>query len=300
MSDPPADTPAPGLFEALRTATADGAEYWSARALAAVLGYQATYRNFRAAIDRAQLACAQSGQVVADHFVEVRTMVEIGSGARRAVADFHLSRYACYLIVQNADPTKPAVALGQTYFAVKTREAETADALTSLTAAQRRLYLRGQVTHHNRGLAATAQGAGVITAQDFALFQDHGYMGLYAGERARDIHRRKGLRPSQHILDHMGAEELAANLFRATQAEALIRREETSGTEAANQAHYAVGQEVRATIARLGGTPPEDLPTPPESIDQLQSQERRRLAAQAAQAEQEAAGQQGLFPADEA
>jgi DNA-damage-inducible protein D len=270
-------------FDAIKHEDVDGSPYWSARALAETLGYATNYRNFQPVIRKAEIACEASGYAVADHFAHVRTMVTIGSGASRRVEDVHLSRYACYLVVQNADPEKPIVALGQTYFAVQTRRQELSDEqlLDNMSEDQRRLFTRQQLVDRNRLLATTATTAGVITARDFAIFQDHGYMGLYNGERARDIAARKGLRPGAPILDHMGAEELAANLFRATQAEAKIRREGVVGKGAANATHHAVGREVRDTIARLGGTMPENLPTPAESIQQLERKERERLGQEA-------------------
>ncbi len=204
-------------------------------------------------------------------------MVEIGSGAKRKVSDVYMSRYGCYLVIQNSDPGKEIVALGQTYFAVQTRRQEQADELAGLTEEQKRLYLRAQLISHNRQLAETAYQAGVVQSSDFALFQDHGYAGLYGGLRARDIHARKGLKKSQGILDHMGSEELAANLFRATQADAKLRREEVRGKEQANRAHYDVGRKVRQTIQELGGTMPEELPTPQESVQQLRRKEEKRL-----------------------
>src|SRR6266508_5257711 len=202
-----------------------------------------------------------------------------GKGGQRRVKDYQLSRYACYLIIQNADPEKEIVALGQTYFAVQTRRQEVADAeiLEGLNENQRRLYLRGQLADHNRNLSEAANQAGVVTAQDFGIFHDHGYMGLYGGLRAQDIHDRKGLKKSQHILDHMGSTELAANLFRATQTDEKLRRDRIQGKEKANHTHYEVGQEVRETIRRLGGTLPEDLPAPQESIQQLQRKERKEV-----------------------
>lgn len=284
-------------FEAIRhTDEATGGEYWSARELAKVLGYT-EYGKFRRAIERAIEACANSSQDPADHFAHVSDMIATGKGARRKVEDVHLSRYACYLIVQNADPEKPIVALGQTYFAVQTRRQELADAeadeIAGLTEAQKRLYVRVQVAEHNRLLADAAAGSGVVAEWDFAIFQDHGYMGLYNGERARDIAARKGLTGRQKILDYMGSTELAANLFRATQTEEKLRRDAAEGLTGkahANATHYAVGREVRETIQRLGGTMPEKLPTPAESIQQLQSQERKRL---------EAERQPSLFPTDD-
>jgi DNA-damage-inducible protein D len=263
-------------FAALRQTTPEGGEYWSARALAPLLGYR-RWENFRAVLDRAMIAAANSEQDVADHFRATTQMITAGKGARRAVEDFDLSRYACYLAVQNADPSKEIVALGQTYFAVQTQRQEQADALAGLSEAEQRLYLRQQLKDHNMALAAAARQAGVIEPQDFAIFQDHGYIGLYGGLRARDIHRRKGLKKSQGILDHMGSTELAANLFRATQTRDKLAREGVADKAAANETHFEVGQEVRATIGRLGGTLPENAPTPDESIQQLERRERKRL-----------------------
>jgi len=285
------DPQAPGYagqvapFDAIRHESDDEGEYWSARELATALGY-VQWRNFTQVIKQARTACETSGHAVSDHFADVSNMIVVGKGARRQVEDVHLSRYACYLIVQNADPEKPIVALGQTYFAVQTRRQELADS-ASLPEAQQRLMLREQVAERNSELAATAQRAGVVSARDFAIFQDHGYMGLYGGERARDIHARKGLKRSQHILDHMGSTELAANWFRATQADEKIRRDGVQGRDAANQTHHAVGQAVRRFIIEdLGGTPPEELPTPMQSIQQLQRAEQRRIEAQTQQRQQ--------------
>jgi DNA-damage-inducible protein D len=266
-------------FEQIRQPADDGSAYWSARALMEVLGY-AKWQRFREAIQRAILACQNSGQDPADHFTVTGKMVRIGSGARRKIEDFHLSRYACYLLIQNADPDKEIVALGQTYFAVQTRRQEVADAthaLENLSENQKRLYLRGELADHNTKLAAAAQNSGVVTSSDFAIFQDHGYMGLYGGLRSRDIHERKGLTRGQQILDHMGSTELAANLFRATQTEEKLRRENIQGKEAANHTHYEVGRVVRDTIRQLGGTMPEQLPTPDASIQQIQEAEIKRL-----------------------
>src|SRR4051794_18618248 len=265
------------LFERIRQESEEGVEFWSARDLGEALGYKTNYRNFKKVIERAIVACENSGQDVADHFAQTRKMIQLGKGAQRSVEDVHLSRYACYLIVQNADPGKEVVALGQTYFAVQTRRQEEADELAGLTEEQKRLYLRGQLTNHNRQLAEAANLAGVVQAMDFAIFQDHGYMGLYGGLRAREIHSRKGLKKSQHILDHMGSTELAANLFRATQTDEKLRRDRIKGKEQANRTHFEVGQEVRATIERLGGTLPEDLPKPETSIEQLKNRDRKQL-----------------------
>jgi len=271
-------------FERIRQVAEDGGEYWLGRDLATVLDY-AQWRNFEQAIERAIRAARNSGQDPADHFAEVSKMVTIGSGAHRKTKDYQLSRYACYLIIQNADPEKEIVALGQTYLAVQTRRQEVAEAeiLAGLDEAQRRLYLRGQLADHNRNLSDAANQAGVLTAQDFAIFHDHGYMGLYGELRAQDIHQRKQLKRGQHILDQMGATDLAANLFRATQTEEKLRREEIATKEGANAAHLQVGQIVRRTIQELGCTMPEQLPTPEKSIKKLEAEERKLLRQRAAE-----------------
>lgn len=204
-------------------------------------------------------------------------MVEIGSGAKRQVEDFRLSRYACYLIVQNGDPSKPVIANGQTYFAMQTRRQELADdaKFAELNEAEKRLAIRNELANHNKHLAAAAKDAGVDSPMDYAIFQDHGYKGLYGGLGARDIHSQKGLKKSQKILDHMGSTELAANLFRATQTEEKLRRDQVFGKAQANQTHFDVGRKVRQTIQELGGTMPEDLPTPETSIQQIESAKKK-------------------------
>lgn len=222
-------------------------------------------------IEKAREACENSGHAASDHMFRVEQMIAIGKGAQRRIEDVHLSRYACYLIVQNADPEKPIVALGQTYFAAQTRQAELAEDAE-------RLYLRDQVSEHNKTLAASAYEAGVVTRSDFAIFTDHGYMGLYDGEKARDIATRKGLKRGQAILDWMNTEELADNMFRQVQAEARIRRQGAASKEEANRIHQQVGQQVRRfIIEELEGTPPELLPTPGENIQAVRTRERQRL-----------------------
>lgn len=244
-------------FEQIRRSNDAGHEFWSSRDFAKVLDYS-DYRNFEQVIAKARTACFNSGQRIDDHFVDVTDMVDLGSGAKRQVKSVYLSRYACYLIVQNADPGKEIVALGQTYFAVQTRKQE----LTEQSIEdERRLLLREEMRLHNVKLADAAKDAGVIEPKDYAIFQNHGYMGLYGGLKAQDIHQRKSLKKSQQILDHMGSTELAANLFRATQAEEKLRREKIIGKAKANKAHAEVGAKVRQTIKELGGTMPEDLPT---------------------------------------
>ncbi|MBE6400682.1 MAG: DNA damage-inducible protein D [Verrucomicrobia bacterium] len=266
-------------FEALRHVHAEGGEYWSARELFPVLEYS-RWEKFKQLIEKAKIACETAGATVSDHFhLEVK-MVDLGSGSKREIEDYHLSRYACYLIVQNGDPTKPVIALGQTYFAIQTRRQELADdaAFKALSEEDRRLFLRNELREHNKALVETAKQAGVRTELDYAIFQNHGYKGLYGGMDAKAIHAHKGLKKNQKILDHMGSTELAANLFRATQAEEKIRRENITGKTAANSAHYEVGKKVRETIKELGGTLPEDLPCPPKGIPQIERERRMLLS----------------------
>lgn len=268
-------------FESTRNVDEDGNEYWLARDLALILDYQ-DWRNFQQVIEKAKLACVQSGVMVNDHFGDVTKMVDIGSGAKRPVQDIRLSRYACYLIVQNGDSSKPVIAVGQTYFAIQTRRQELSDQenFAQLTEDDRRLMLRDELAHHNKALVAAAQNAGVATSLDYAIFQDHGYKGLYGGMGAKDIHGRKGLKKSQKILDHMGSTELAANLFRATQTEEKLRRDNVNNKLAANRTHYEVGAKVRSTIKELGGTMPENLPKPEKSIQQLEREkDKKQIAA---------------------
>ena len=270
--------PQDSIFEQIKRVDENGAEYWSARDMAKVLEYS-EYRHFKQVVEKAKEACANSQYKVEDHFEDILDMIEIGKGGKRSVETVKLSRYACYLIVQNADPSKKVVANGQTYFAVQTRIAEIQqmDEYNRLTdEEEKRLFLRHQLAHHNSLLAETAKNAGVVESRDYAIFQNHGYKGLYGGLDAKDIHARKGLKKSQKILDHMGTTELAANLFRATQAEDKLRRENIKGKRNANQTHFEVGKKVRKTIEELGGTMPEDLPVA-DSIKHLESKEQRLL-----------------------
>jgi len=259
-------------FESIRRTNPAGNEFWSSRDFAKVLGY-VNYRHFQAVITKAKTACSNSGQRVEDHFVGADQMIEIGKGGQRSVQTVMMSRYACYLVIQNADPSKEIVAQGQTYFAIQTRRQELSDAEIE---EQRRLAIRSELRTHNSQLADAAKDAGVVEPRDYAIFQNHGYMGLYGGLGAQDIHRRKGLKKSEQILDHMGSTELAANLFRATQAEEKLRREKITGKDKANKAHREVGAKVRQTIKELGGTMPEELPTV-ESIKKLESKARKAL-----------------------
>ncbi len=263
-------------FDSIRQQDEGGNEYWNARQLAVVLEYS-QYRHFLPVLERAKEACRNSGQSVEDHFEDVLTMVEIGSGAKREVSDVRLSRYACYLVVQNGDPSKAVIANGQTYFAMQTRRQELEDdeKFARLSEDDKRLAIRNELATHNKHLAAAAKDAGVETPLDYAIFQDHGYKGLYGGLKAKDIHARKGLKKSQKILDHMGSTELAANLFRATQTEEKLKRDQVHSKRQANQTHFEVGKKVRQTIDDLGGTMPEALPTPESSIKQIESAKKK-------------------------
>ena len=259
-------------FERIKRTNDAGNEYWESRDLADVLEYT-QYRNFEGVIEKAKLSCFNSGHRIEDHFADVSKMIEIGKGGRREIKVTLFSRYACYLIIQNADPKKEIVAHGQTYFAIQTRRQELADERID---EERRVLLREEMRRHNVQLADAARGAGVIQSIDYAIFQNHGYMGLYGGLKQEDIHRRKGLKKSQKILDHMGSTELAANLFRATQAEEKLLRDEVKGKDEANRTHREVGSKVRQTIQELGGTMPEDSPVA-ESIKKSETKQRKRL-----------------------
>lgn len=215
-------------FEDIKHINEYGAEYWLARELAQVLQY-ADWRNFENAIFKAMEACKNSGNEIGDHFGNVTTFTNLGSKATRKIGDYALSRYACYLIVMNGDPRKEIIAVGQTYFAVKTRQQELIDNYDQLTEDQKRLAIRSEMISHNKSLAEAAQMAGVVDPRDYAIFQNRGYQGLYGGLGAKEIHARKGLKKGQKILDHMGSTELAANLFRATQTDEKLRRENQAG-----------------------------------------------------------------------
>lgn len=261
-------------FESIKHINEYGQEYWLARELAKVLQY-ADWRNFENAVFKAMEACKNSGVSIDDHFGEVTTFTKMNSGATRKIGDYALSRYASYLIVMNGDSGKRIIAAGQTYFAVKTRQQELIDNYEELTEDQKRLAIRQEMKRHNTALADAAHDAGVIESKDYAIFQNYGYMGLYGGLKAQDIKQRKGLKPSQDILDHMGSTELAANLFRATQTEEKLRRDNVLGKQNANRTHYSVGRKVRQTIEELGGTMPEDLPTPKKSIAQIEREQKK-------------------------
>lgn len=260
------------LFDSIKHETETGEEFWYARELQVALEYT-EWRNFSKVIERAKNSCQNSGNPISDHFVEVNKIVKAGA-TTKDIGDIELSRYACYLIVQNGDSRKKVIALGQTYFAVKTRQQELIENFDNLTEEKKRLAIRGEMISHNKSLAEAAKMAGISDPRDYAIFQNKGYKGLYGGLGVKEIHARKGLKKSQKILDHMGSTELAANLFRATQTDEKLRRDHITEKEEANQTHFDVGQKVRQTIKDLGGTMPEDLPTPKKSIKQIEREQR--------------------------
>lgn len=264
------------IFEDIKHINEHGQEYWYARDLQVALNYK-RWDKFTNVIAKAKTACEESQNNISNHFSHVGKMVALGSGSERKIDDIQLSRYACYLIVMNGDPRKQVIALGQTYFAVKTRQQELIENYNQLSEDKKRLAIRKEMIEHNKSLAEAAHNAGIIEPKDYAIFQNNGYQGLYGGLGQKEIHSRKGLSKNQLILDHMGSTELAANLFRATQTEEKLRKENIQSKSKANQTHYEVGKKVRQTIAELGGTMPEDLPTPKKSIKQIEREEAKRL-----------------------
>ncbi len=265
------------VFEKIKKLNEIGQEYWSARELFVVLEY-IKWDKFIHVIEKAKLSCTNSGQEPNDHFPRMEKLIDLPKGAKRDIGDIHLSRYACYLIVQNADPSKEVVALAQTYFAIQTRKQEIAEDhfLELQSEEDKRVFLRKEMADHNKKLADAAKKAGVIEPWEYAVFQNHGYMGLYNGLGAKEIHTKKSLKKGENILDHMGSTELAANLFRATQTEEKLKRENIKGKLNANQTHFEVGKKVRQTIKELGGTMPEDLPTE-DSIKKIEGSKKKSI-----------------------
>ena len=277
-------------FEEIKQLTEYGMEYWSARDLQKPLGYE-KWENFSKVIDRAMLACDVAGFDIKDHFSCIQKMVEMPSKSRRnakeigfpdvrktkKIIDYNLSRYACYLIVQNGDPRKEQIALGQTYFAIQTYRQELNDKYNQLAEDKKRLLLRGDIKQMNQLLVEAAKGAGIISNEEYALFQNRGYQGLYGGLSVADIHYKKQLAKKDKILDFMGSEEMIANLFRISQTQSKITREDIRSKELASYAHFTVGKEVREAIMRLGGVMPEDLPTPQKGIVELEKEAIKKL-----------------------
>ena len=251
------------VFEDIKHIDEFGNEYWLARELQNVLGYR-QWRSINELIDRAKVACAESNFEIDNHFAVQRKMIKLAKGAIRNIVDYKLSRYACYLVVMNGNPKKEIIALGQTYFAIQTRKQELSEKeYNELTEDEKRLYRRNQARKGNYNLNKTAVNSGV---RDVARFHNAGYKGLYNGETADDIFKRKKLRYREDILDNMGSEELADNIFRIAQTDAKLKRDNVDNEYTANSVHYEVGKEVRNSIKRLGGTMPEDLPTPEKSL----------------------------------
>ncbi len=261
-------------FESIKHINEYGKEYWYARELQVALEYK-EWRKFSGVMDKAMNACNNSNINVLDHFAQADKMVEIGSGAKRKQVDYELSRYACYLIVQNADARKKVVALGQTYFAVQTRKQELSEKeYVNLTEEEKRFTQRDLTKKGNYSLNQTAKNCGV---KNFDKFHNAGYKGLYDGETANDIAKRKKLRYREDILDNMGSEELAANLFRITQTEAKLKKDNISSEDDANQTHYNIGKNIRDVIIKNGGTMPEKLPTPKKSLKELEKEKKIQI-----------------------
>ena len=257
------------LFESIKHIDEEKNEFWYARELQKALEYT-EFRKLLPVINKAITACNKSEQIISDHFAHVSGMVNIGSGTKRKVKDYKLSRYACYLIAQNADSRKKVVALAQTYFAIQTRRQELSDLdYDNMTEDEKRLYTRNLTKKGNYSLNHTAVKVGV---KNFAKFHNAGYKGLYNGETADDIARRKGLRYREDILDNMGSVELAANLFRITQTDEKLKKDNIIGEENANNTHYTIGKNIRNVICKNGGTMPENLPVPNKSIKELEKE----------------------------
>ena len=261
-------------FEDIKHIDENGVEFWYARELMPILHYS-NWQNFEKIINKAKISCKNSDISVLDHFTDINKMVQIGSGAYRKQSDYKLTRYACYLIAQNGDSRKKIIALAQTYFAVQTRKQEISEKEYSmLTEDEKRFYQRNLTRKGNYSLNQAAKNAGV---KNFDRFHNAGYKGLYNGETADDIAKRKGLRYREDILDNMGSDELIANLFRISQTEQKLRKDNISGEKEANKTHYNIGKNIREVIEKNGGTMPEDLPTPKKSLKQLEKEKNNKL-----------------------
>jgi DNA-damage-inducible protein D len=260
------------IFEEIKHIDENGREYWEARELQVILDYK-RWQKFQNVIKNAKTACEQSKFIIDDHFTQVGKMINLAKGAVRKIKDYKLSRYACYLIVQNADSSKEVVALGQTYFAIQTRKQELSEKeYSELTEDEKRFYQRNLTKKGNYSLNITARNCGV---KNFDKFHNCGYKGLYNGETANDIAKRKGLRYREDILDNMGSEELVANLFRISQTEAKLKKDNVKTEIIASATHYEVGEKVRRAIKDIGGTMPENLPTPDKSLKELKKENKK-------------------------
>ncbi|MDD4070496.1 MAG: DNA damage-inducible protein D [Candidatus Izemoplasmatales bacterium] len=263
-------------FDDYKHMDVDGIEFWQARELQPLLDYS-KWSNFNKVIKTAMIACKISNHDVDDHFIQTTKQIELAKTAQRKIIDYKLSRYACYLIVMNGDPRKKIIADGQTYFAVKTRQQEFQELYNQLSEDEKRLFIRSDIKQRNMLLAESARNAGVITPLEFAIFQDSGYKGLYNGLTAKDIASLKSIDEKDDILDYMGSEELAANLFRITQTEGKLKKEHITSKSEANKVHYEVGQTIRKAITEIGGTMPEELPPAEKSIKELEQEKRKLL-----------------------
>ena len=260
-------------FESIKHINEYGNEYWFARELMVALEYS-KWSNFVGVIDKAKKACKLSNNNIDDHFADIGKTIDMPKGATKTIDDYELSRYACYLIAQNGDPRKESIALAQTYFAVQTRKQEISELeYSKLSEDEKRFYQRKLTKKGNYSLNQAAKNAGV---KNFDRFHNFGYKGLYNGETADDIAKRKGLRYREDILDNMGSEELAANLFRITQTESKLKKENIKTESDANKAHYTIGKNIREVIAKNGGTMPENLPTPKKSLKELEKEKRKQ------------------------
>ncbi|MCL2142628.1 MAG: DNA damage-inducible protein D [Methanimicrococcus sp.] len=263
-------------FEAIKKINENGNEFWFARDLQKVLNYF-KWDNFFKVIDRAMLACKNSGFDIGSHFADVNKTIEMPKSATKQTVDYKLTRYACYLIVQNGDPRKEIIAIGQTYFAIQTRRQELADTFNQLDENNKRLVVRGNIKQWNQLLVKAAHNAGVITDEEFTIFQNSGYMGLYGGLTVADIHRKKKLKEKEKILDFMGSTELIANLFRISQTEEKLKLDQASSAIEANDIHYHVAEKIRKAMIAMGTTLPEKLPTPEKSFQAIEREEIKKL-----------------------
>ena len=257
------------IFENIKHIDEFGNEYWNARELQKTLEYK-EWRKFEGVIKKAITSCIGSNYNVDDHFVRLDKMIELAKGAKRKILDYKLSRYACYLIAQNGDSHMKVIALAQTYFAIQTRKQEILEEKYKLLSEeQKRIKIRNEVKKNNFNLNRTAVNCGV---KDLARFHNSGYKGLYNGETANDIAKRKNLRYREDILDNMGSEELGANLFRITQTDAKLKKDNINNDEYANITHYNIGKDVRKFIKKQGNTMPENLPTPNKSLKEIKKE----------------------------
>ena len=261
-------------FEDIKHIDENGVEFWYARELMPILQYS-NWQNFEKIIDKAKISCENSGISVFEHFIDVNKLSKRANNAEVEIKDYELTRYACYLIAQNGDSRKKVIALAQTYFAVQTRKQEiTEKEYSMLTEDEKRFYQRNLTRKGNYSLNQTAKKAGV---KNFDKFHNAGYKGLYNGETADDIAKRKGLRYREDILDNMGSDELIANLFRISQTEQKLKKDNIQTEREANKTHYNIGKNIREVIAKNGGTMPEELPTPKKSLKQLEKENKKSL-----------------------